>query len=888
MFRRKKEQLATRTKDLQKEIISGILLKENCKVERMKWQLKHVRERKLYKYLLYTICFLGIVIPFFEIAYRNHYIILGGDDAVTQHYPAMLYISRVMKEFWTSLFLEGKLVFPMYEWTVGMGENTIATLNWYGFTDPLYWLAGFFLEEQLPWFYSVFFYMRVYLGGLCCIALLHELNDRKSDMAYVVGALVYSFTGFTLQCNIHIIFTHAMAYIPLMILGTERSIKGKRRGLLAVSTFLFALSGFFFLYIGSITIAVYTIYKMIVKRLEIKEAIGKIIRLLAEYFVGLGLAAVVFIPTIVGFLSSSRNDVRKVPDLLMSLEQIGNFLLNLFLPQVNNGQALSVSTIGVISILWMLLAKQRKTQKICIGLLFICVIVLPVTWVMTGFAGEYDRWQIVITLYVAYLVTEMWDSLEESTWIQRIGILVLYMVLGVYEKVADNIDDYRYSRTLLTYGVILVFMVVVLPFVKRLGKKEWLFAARIALFVVVVWSVHVNWKAIARDRDVQAVRQYDIVDELITEDDGYYRVDYEKTFSEPKLGMNISLMLDYMGITEYFSIINRNYMKAFPEWEAYEETFNNGGLDQRTILETAAAVKYFIAREENDFIVPYGFERVKTSSDGEWELWKNRYAVPMVYSYENILDKAVYDEMNGLEKQQVLLQAVAIEGYTGAVSRIETVKNGLNKGTYVIEELQNGVITDGIVSVESGAVMTILADLKANCENYLYFKDAMSVQIAIRDGYVKNREPITLGRVEKDVKQKITITFNGKSEFALDDMNIFYYDFENYAKQVNNMRKGVVEDSIRIENNRLECKVKMDEARILCMAAPYCQGWSAMIDGKKVDIYKINSMYMGIEVPAGEHNIEFKYVTPGIRLGGFVSMCTIIALSVWIIRKRYK
>ncbi|MEE1256928.1 MAG: YfhO family protein [Lachnospiraceae bacterium] len=173
---------------------------------------------------------------------------------------------------------------------------------------------------------------------------------------------------------------------------------------------------------------------------------------------------------------------------------------------------------------------------------------------------------------------------------------------------ADSIDDYRYGRTLLTYGVILVFLVVVLPFVKRLGKKECLFIAKIALFVVVVWSVHVNWKAIARDRDVQAVRQYDIVDELITEDDGYYRVDYKKMFSEPKLGMNISLRLDYMGITEYFSIINRNYMKAFPEWEAYEETFNNGGLDQRTILETAAAVKYFIAREENDFIVPYGFE----------------------------------------------------------------------------------------------------------------------------------------------------------------------------------------------------------------------------------------------------------------------------------------
>ncbi|MEE1256929.1 MAG: hypothetical protein UHN47_10495 [Lachnospiraceae bacterium] len=36
----------------------------------------------------------------------------------------------------------------------------------------------------------------------------------------------------------------------------------------------------------------------------------------------------------------------------------------------------------------------QQEEKICIGLLFVSVIVLPVTWVMTGFAGEYDRWQI--------------------------------------------------------------------------------------------------------------------------------------------------------------------------------------------------------------------------------------------------------------------------------------------------------------------------------------------------------------------------------------------------------------------------------------------------------------------------------------------------------------
>lgn len=46
-------------------------------------------------------------------------------------------------------------------------------------------------------------------------------------------------------------------------------------------------------------------------------------------------------------------------------------------------------------------------------------------------------------------------------------------------------------------------------------------------------------------------------------------------------------------------------------------------------------------------------------------------------------------------------------------------------------------------------------------------------------------------------------------------------------------------------------------------------------------------MYMGIEVPVGEYNIEFKYVTPGIKLGGFLSICTLIVLCVWTVKKRY-
>ncbi len=850
--------------------------------------MKCIKMKPMYKYLLYTICFCCIVIPFFSIAYKLDLVLLGGDDAVTQHYPAMLYVSRVVKKFIRAITSGEKFIFPMYEWTLGMGENTIATLNWYGFTDPFYWLAGFFTEEQLPYFYSFFFYARVYLGGLACIALLHEINNKKSDMAYVLAALVYSFTGFTLQCNIHIIFTHAMAYIPMMLLGTERNLKGKRRGVLAVSVFLFALSGFFFLYIASIAIAVYTLYRLIVQREKIKKACLQIGKLLGEYIVGLGLAAIVFIPEIMGFLSSSRNGLIKVDTIFMNFKEIEELLCNLFLPQANNQQVLSICTIGVISIIWIVLAKRMKIQKISIGLLFLSVIMPPITLIMTGFAAEYDRWQVVITLYIAYLTMEMWDSIEDTTWLQKMGLVSVYMVLMLYGKWADELNEYKYSRTLLIYGIILVFICLVIPFVKRMGRKDWVKVTKVVFFMVLIWTIYLSWKEVTRDREIESVRQYDIVEELIPEDDGYYRVDYEKTFSEPRLGMNISFMLEYMGISEYFSIENESYMNAFAEWEAYYKSFNNGGLDQRTILETTAAVKYFIAKKENNFIVPYGFEKIKISKDGEWELWENQYALPMVYTYESILDEKIYDEMNGLEKQQVLLQAAAITDYDGNITKQETIDNQIEKGTYTVEDLQNGTIKDGIVSVEAGTVMTILADLRADCENYLYFEDDMKVCVEIRENYMKYREPITLGRVEEDRKQKISIIFEENAIFSLDDMNIFYYDFANYAKYIENMQEGIINDSIVIGTNRLECEVLLEKPRILCIATPYSEGWHATIDGQKVEIFEINSMYMGIEVPEGSHEITFEFLTPGIQVGGWISLCTFAGVIMYYIWKRHK
>ena len=44
-----------------------------------------------------------------------------------------------------------------------------------------------------------------------------------------------------------------------------------------------------------------------------------------------------------------------------------------------------------------------------------------------------------------------------------------------------------------------------------------------------------------------------------------------------------------------------------------------------------------------------------------------------------------------------------------------------------------------------------------------------------------------------------------------------------------------------------------------------------MVDGNETKLYRANGMYMGIPLVAGEHRIELRYNTPGMKAGWIIS-----------------
>ncbi|MEW4925418.1 YfhO family protein [Algibacter sp. 2305UL17-15] len=63
----------------------------------------------------------------------------------------------------------------------------------------------------------------------------------------------------------------------------------------------------------------------------------------------------------------------------------------------------------------------------------------------------------------------------------------------------------------------------------------------------------------------------------------------------------------------------------------------------------------------------------------------------------------------------------------------------------------------------------------------------------------------------------------------------------------------------------------------------YGNGWKAFIDGQKADFTRVNYILRGMEVPAGEHTIEFKFDPDVVKTGSSISLVGSVLLGILLI-----
>ena len=100
-------------------------------------------------------------------------------------------------------------------------------------------------------------------------------------------------------------------------------------------------------------------------------------------------------------------------------------------------------------------------------------------------------------------------------------------------------------------------------------------------------------------------------------------------------------------------------------------------------------------------------------------------------------------------------------------------------------------------------------------------------------------------------------------------------------------RAAMACDTFQYTNTGFTATISTEKDVPVFFSIPYESGWTAYVNGEKADIERVNVGFMAIRVNAGTNvEIEFVYETPGLLLGGLITLLCIALLVLYLLCMR--
>ncbi len=89
-------------------------------------------------------------------------------------------------------------------------------------------------------------------------------------------------------------------------------------------------------------------------------------------------------------------------------------------------------------------------------------------------------------------------------------------------------------------------------------------------------------------------------------------------------------------------------------------------------------------------------------------------------------------------------------------------------------------------------------------------------------------------------------------------------------------------------NNGFISHIKSSKPTLAVYAIPYDTGWEATVNGKKVDVEKVDHGLIAVKVEEGNNEVIFRYQTPGLKIGLIVSGLAILFYLGYVVSYKKK
>lgn len=892
-----------------------------------------IKEQRKYCYGVYTLMFLLMCIvaflPFFTEG-KSFVWGAGVEDGLSQHFSALAYYGEALREFFRNL-LAGHPKLVMWDMSLGYGADILSTLNYYAIGDPLNLLYGFVSPKNTETMYDFMILLRMYLAGITFIIYARKM--KKRSYGTVIGALVYVFSGFCFRLGLrHPFFINPMIYFPLLCLGIEKIYQRERPYVFIFAVCVSAMSNYYFLYMLTIFAVIYAwirFYKYTEEN-KIKTFFLTILKFGIYYTLGIAMAAVILLPSVIGFLGNGRYG--KGADWKSLIVYPGKYYLLFienFIGYGNMGSNTNAGYLPIVGIvvLFTLFSQRMKHKKYRVAFIAsIIALILPIFgYAFNGFSYANNRWAFALSFIVALLTAEMYPRLFVMSKRQQIGIgagIIIYTVFCIIVN-ASGEEILKNKGIMAACGLIAVFYILLLIF-QRLGYDTQKRIVRVSMAILLLISVGVHGyyrfdpKGYAYTQEFmdqgQAYRtlKEDNIRMLSkVNDPSVYRV-----HAEGYRYKNYGLINHLNTISGYYSITAKCVTDTIKGYDTlgmqYADKYK--GVDQRLGLLSLAGVKYITVAHNSQVAkdvssmgdVPYGVEKLRKK--GNITLYKNKYALPFAYAYDSYMTEQQYEQLNGIGKEQAMLAQIILNQHP-ADKEIQhnEQRNGPDIQTISLPETR-------ISSPKGKKYADITVPVEKDKETYLYFKNLVyhgkkngddkfiltgrkgTKGILVTQNDVQQKihiqstfNPYYFGRKDYIVKinhqtskakEKVRLNFLSPGEYEFDDISLITVPKKDVLARLKERKENSMKQ-IQYEGNHFRGVYHAKKDQILCVTIPYSKGWKATVNGNRTKIYKANGMFMGIIMKKGTQSVKLDYETLGLKIGAWISLVAWIGLGIY-------
>lgn len=600
-----------------------------------------------------------------------------------------------------------------------------------------------------------------------------------------------------------------------------------------------------------------------------------------------------------------------------------------------------------ICLLYFKRKPEEKPLRILFLLATAALLIPVFGWALNGFSYMANRWVWAYSLLVAYIVTTQWKKLRHITVGQAVacvGALALYSLLAIPLMTTDARNI---GVSVLLAFLIIVLCALAPRFKKKHLATALVLVLVLTSFTgnaAYFYSSHGKHKTdtfVATEKVNRRIKGASgrKVKKAAKSDKSFYR------YTGDNVECNEELLAHMSGSSFYWSLQNPNVAQYVTETEQpVENSYRYNRLNTSAALNALTGVKYYAATKSTTTL-PYGFTPLQdkiyqsgnalplgytydsaiTRADYEkLSSLEKQQAMLQGVVLDNVptgtaqtalsfTDKSlpytitadenvaidgkkihVYDKgakvtlhFNGTPNSETYLR-MGLRNYTDypAYTYYKTQENDPlhrystdkwnkkddSQKAYVRRKARSFKAPSSLTlqytaHTADGAALTPQSTVTCT-QTHLRF-EGYKVQM-VNAGY------------SKDAKTDITVTFDARGIYDFSTLEVLEQPMTDTDRQVAKLAENTLEN-IQIGTDTVDGTVTLDRSKILLLTIPYCDGWTATVDGKEAQLLQANTMFSALALEPGEHTIHLTYRTPHLKAGLAVSVLGFAAFGATLL-----